>query len=145
MRASDLDMTGPVWEYRPPRHKTEHLDNASDRLRRPAEILVETDAPLKDRLKAVTSQFQGAMQQDEWPKRLLARAESVSSKLQAVDRMDATDAGRVAKEILSLAMDVQAEAERLPDNQGGRGTSTSGDPRARKLEPPPGVRAKEPP
>jgi len=26
MKATDLDMTGPVWEYRPYRHKTEHLD-----------------------------------------------------------------------------------------------------------------------
>jgi integrase len=27
MRAIDIDMTGPVWEYRPPRYKTQHHDD----------------------------------------------------------------------------------------------------------------------
>jgi integrase len=33
MRACDLDRSGPVWEYRPPRHKTQHHDEdgTSDR------------------------------------------------------------------------------------------------------------------
>jgi integrase len=30
MRAIDIDMTGPVWEYRPPRYKTEHHNEEND-------------------------------------------------------------------------------------------------------------------
>jgi integrase len=35
LRAIDIDMTGPVWEYRPPRYKTEHCsgDDSADRER----------------------------------------------------------------------------------------------------------------
>ncbi len=30
MRAVDIDMTGPVWEYRPPHYKTEHRNEDDD-------------------------------------------------------------------------------------------------------------------
>jgi len=33
MRAVDIDMTGPIWKYRPPRYKTEHHNDGSDRER----------------------------------------------------------------------------------------------------------------
>ncbi len=75
---------------------------------RAAEILVKRDAGLKERLKEAMAEFSVSLiQPGEWPKDLLIKAHKLQDQLSRIDQMDTLAAETAAKDLLSLAADVE--------------------------------------